>query len=87
MSHPVERIPVTSRQVLSYGYCENCQGLYVEFQGHRLYKYAPVTPDEWKALRMTASKGSWIHHRLKVTQRPYQDLGTDQPMAVAANAG
>lgn len=79
MTHPLARIPVASNTVLSYQYCPACQGLYVEFKGHRLYKYAPVTEAEWKSLRLAVNKQQWVHYRLKVNNRPCVFLGVDEP--------
>lgn len=88
MPHPLARISIkNSSQVLSYQYCPACQGLYVEFSGHHLYKYAQVTEAEWTSLRQAASKGSWIHRNLKATGRDYLYLGVDQPAGVSASAG
>jgi hypothetical protein len=86
MPHPLARIAVKSSNVLSYQHCPKCQGLYVEFKGHHLYKYSPVTEQEWNSLRAADSIGSWIHHRLKATERPYQYLGVEAQATVEAEA-
>jgi KTSC domain len=61
----VERIPVSSSNIVSIGYDSETQTLEVEFINGSAYQYSGVPSDEHEAFMSAGSKGSYHHARIK----------------------
>jgi len=60
-----EMIPVESSNVKEIGYDAETSILYVMFKNNSLYKYFDVGADVWDDFKAAASKGQFVHQRLK----------------------
>lgn len=61
----MERIPVTSSNILSIGYDEESQCLEVEFLNMSVYQYLGVPPEVHESFVASSSKGSFFHQTIK----------------------
>jgi hypothetical protein len=61
----VERIPVSSSNVRSIGYDPDSSTLEVEFNDGSVYQYSGVPQAEFDGLMAAASKGAYLHARVK----------------------
>ena len=67
----VEMYSVNSSNVVSVGYDETTQELYIEYKGGVIYQYKNVPEEYWNALQNADSKGSWIHWFLKINDKEF----------------
>ena len=65
----MQRIPVTSSNLVSVGYEAGTETLEVEFREARVYQYAQVPEDAYRALMDAPSKGSHFHHHIRDNYR------------------
>lgn len=62
--------PITnSTNIQAYGYKGTT--LYILFKGDLLYTYPDTTPEEFKSLSMSSSKGIWVNKNLVKTNRAF----------------
>lgn len=72
MSYP-EMFSVPSSTVLSVGYDENSQEVYVRFLNNTLYVYRGVPQHEYDNLLQATSVGSYLHRNYKNVY-PYERI-------------
>lgn len=63
----MNRIGVTSSNVVSVGYAESILTLEVEFTGGALYQYSGVPPDVHAGMMEAASPGKYLAAKIKGT--------------------
>ena len=61
----MERIEVTSSNLLSVGYDPETETLEVEFRSGGTYRYSGVPISEYQALMGAASHGSYFHRNIR----------------------
>lgn len=68
----MERVPVSSSNILSIGYDQDSQTLEVEFTNMSVYQYHGVSPEVHEAFMAAESKGAFLHQTIK--QYPFVKL-------------
>jgi hypothetical protein len=61
----VERTPVSSSNIRSIGYDEDCQVLEIEFNDGSIYQYSGVPSSEYDGMMSADSKGKYLHANIK----------------------
>jgi hypothetical protein len=61
----MERMPVSSSNLISVGYEPETQTLEIEFKSGAVYQYSGVPPEEFASFMNADSKGSYFHARIK----------------------
>lgn len=57
--------PSNSSQIKEYYYDEKKQELHLVFRNNKLYKYAPITAEEFKEFEEAESQGTYFHAKIK----------------------
>jgi hypothetical protein len=61
----MERVPVSSSNIVAIGYDPDSQTLEIEFKGGALYQYFSVPQSEYESLLNASSIGSYFHANIK----------------------
>ncbi len=61
----MDRVPVSSTNLVSVGYDSDSQTLEIEFKGNSVYQYFGVPPHIYEELVNAPSKGSYHHQHIK----------------------
>lgn len=65
----MDRIPVSSSNIVSVGYDSNTMTLEVEYKGASVYQYFDVPESMYQALMQSDSKGAFMHANVKDAYR------------------
>ena len=68
----VAMFTVNSSNIYAVGYIKEKEELYVEFLDGSVYVYYGVEPELWRMLQIVDSKGSFLHHYIKINDTVYQ---------------
>lgn len=74
----MERLPLTSKAVLSAGYDPATQTLELEFVGGRVYRYREVPEGVYAWLLRTPSKGAYVNRKID-GQYDYEEVRESEP--------
>ena len=61
----MQRVPVSSSNLISVGYEEETQTLEIEFKNGSVYQYSGVPLEEFNGFMNADSKGTYFHARIK----------------------
>ncbi len=68
----MDRIPVSSSNIVSVGYDPASLTLEIEFKNGSVYEYTNVPQEEYEAFMNADSKGTYLHSNIK--KYPYSRL-------------